>query len=126
MGQNMNQFLNGFGRVITYFDSKKGGTEPEYPVSMWEGRIIDGNPDGLVRYINGVDDESFIGYMKPTFRTQRGTGLFYTKRELRHKYGYYADNSVISAEPKVKVAFDHFGQGPHLQCPVANSMFVSE
>ena len=53
-GLNIANKLNGFGRVIRYKDSTKGGESPEYIVIMWEGQLEKGIPKGFSRYIYGL------------------------------------------------------------------------
>ena len=70
--------INGFGRVIQYFDDRYDGNRPKYMIRMWEGQLIKGEPIGFNRYIDGVNDVSYIGYFDENL-ARYGTSLeFYT------------------------------------------------
>ena len=71
--------LNGFARVIQYYDDRYKGNRPKYMIRMWEGQVVKGEPIGFNRYIDGQDDISYIGYFDDNLK-HYGTSLeFFTK-----------------------------------------------
>lgn len=50
---------------------------------MWEGQIVKGEPKGFVRYINALEDFSYIGYTDGFDKNAfYGTTLKFEKKKL--------------------------------------------
>ena len=48
--------------MIEYSVSGPGGTEPASVLKLTEGQIREGEPDGFIRIIDGVENHLRIGY----------------------------------------------------------------
>jgi len=90
--------LNGFARVIHYFDKENEGKQPTTAFQIWEGEVKDGKPYGFSRFISATSDYSFVGYMRNWFTTLNGTGLFFKESQLLHS-GIYDDSAKIEDTP---------------------------
>ena len=96
-GHDIAERINGFARVIRYKDTTDGGEVPDYAVIMWEGQVEKGIPKGFCRYIYGLTEISFIGYMDGFDYTQKGMGLFFEKDKLIYS-GVYEDGTNYENE----------------------------
>ena len=82
---NRHTKINGFARVIEYYDPKNNGDKPYYMSRMWEGQVKNGEPQGFNRYINGLEDQSFIGYSQRWQEVIYGTCLLFHDQKLQRR-----------------------------------------
>jgi hypothetical protein len=82
--------INGFGRVIKY-ESADGAAKKDRIISMWEGELVNGEPYGFSRFIQGLyASELFIGSLQDFDTTMKGAGVYiYNEKEAYS--GLYQD-----------------------------------
>ena len=99
--------MNGFGRVIHYYDATGAGKQPSTAFQIWEGRLRDGKPHGFSRFVSATSDYAFLGYLRNWFTTLNGTGLFFKEEQLAHS-GVYGDAAKLEDDPQTTLQVTQF------------------
>ena len=77
---------------------------------MAEGQLINGDPNGFVRVIDGFNDVNFVGYMEH-WQIMQGNGLFFQNSKLIYSGIYDVDRDdyyIYSKGPKYEKDFKLF------------------